>query len=439
MEEPENGADTEPKRKSVFTGISKNVFAMGLTSFLTDASTEIYYPLLPIFLKTVLKTGALFIGVIEGIAETTASLLKLVSGWLSDRLNRRKALVVGGYGLSGLTRPLIAVSAAAWHVLGARFLDRVGKGFRTAARDALIADSTHPDYRGKAFGFHRSMDHAGAVVGPLIAFVLMAILLFGAGVFTTLIRQPADTLTRMDSIQPTEQAFRTVFWTASIPAVLAVLVLVFLVTEVRREGEYTKLPVLALKPFDRYFKRFLPIVILFTLGNSSDAFLVLRAESLGVATVFVPILWVALHIVKMLSCTPGGVWSDKVGRRKTIIVGWGVYSLIYLGFAFATRQWHVWVLFALYGIYFGCTEGPQKALVADLVPSELRATAYGVYHFAIGIATLPASLIMGALWQTFNPTIAFIFGAALSLIAMVLLVVAIPARIPREETRPSAS
>ena len=407
MEKSEDTVNTAPKRKPFFTGISKNVFSIGLVSFLTDASTEIYYPLLPVFLRTVIGAGALFIGVIEGIAETTASLLKLVSGWLSDKLNRRKAVVVAGYGLSGLTRPLIAISTAAWHVLGARFLDRIGKGVRTASRDALIADSTHPNYRGKAFGFHRAMDHAGAVVGSGIGFVLLATI---------------------------GERFRTIFWFASIPAALAVFVLVFFVAEVRRTGELTKLPMLTLKPFDRYFKLFLPIVILFTLGNSSDAFLLLRAKDLGVITKFMPVLWVVLHIVKVIFSMPGGAWSDRVGRRKAIITGWGVYSLIYLGFAFAGRQWHIWSLFALYGIYYGLTEGPQKAIVADLVPSEIRATAYGVYHFAIGIATLPASLIMGALWEKFSPTVAFTFGAALSLIAMVLLVLVIPARIPREET-----
>ena len=407
MEKSEDTVNTAPKRKPFFTGISKNVFSIGLVSFLTDASTEIYYPLLPVFLRTVIGAGALFIGVIEGIAETTASLLKLVSGWLSDKLNRRKAVVVAGYGLSGLTRPLIAISTAAWHVLGARFLDRIGKGVRTASRDALIADSTHPNYRGKAFGFHRAMDHAGAVVGSGIGFVLLATI---------------------------GERFRTIFWFASIPAALAVFVLVFFVAEVRRTGELTKLPMLTLKPFDRYFKLFLPIVVLFTLGNSSDAFLLLRAKDLGVITKFMPVLWVVLHIVKVIFSMPGGAWSDRVGRRKAIITGWGVYSLIYLGFAFAGRQWHIWSLFALYGIYYGLTEGPQKAIVADLVPSEIRATAYGVYHFAIGIATLPASLIMGALWEKFSPTVAFTFGAALSLIAMVLLVLVIPARIPREET-----
>ncbi len=431
MKESDNSVPSE--KKSIFAGISKNVFAMGLTSFLTDFSTELYYPLLPVFLKTVLGAGVRFIGIIEGVAETTASLLKLVSGWLSDRLNRRKALVIGGYGLSGLTRPLIAISAAGWHVLGARFIDRIGKGLRTAARDALIADSTHENYRGKAFGFHRAMDHAGAVVGPLVGLTVMAIMLLGSGFFADLVRHPVDTLSRTAEIEPPEETFRAVFWLASVPAILAVLVLVFFVTEIRRKGEYTRLPALTLKPFDRYFKRFIPIIILFTLGNSSDAFLILRAGELGVATVFIYLLWVALHIVKMLSSMPGGAWSDKVGRRKVIITGWTVYSLIYLGFAFARHQWHIWSLFTLYGIYFGLTEGTEKALVADLVPSELRATAYGIYNFAIGIAAFPASVVMGVLWQSFNSTVAFTFGAALALIAMILLALAIPARIPARE------
>lgn len=428
MEKPVDSDNSTPKKKSIFSGISRNVVAMGLTSFLTDFSTELYYPMLPIFLRTVLDAGARFIGIIEGVAETTASLLKIISGWLSDKLNRRKALVVGGYGLSGLTRPLIAISAASWHILGARFLDRVGKGLRTSARDALIADSTHKDYRGKAFGFHRAMDHAGAVVGPLVAFVLMAILLHGFGSFGDFRNNLLN-----EEVQPTERDFRIIFWLASIPAILSVLVLVFFVKEIRRAGEPTKLTGLTLKPFDRYFKRFLPILILFTLGNSSDAFLIMRAKDLGVATVLIFILWVVLHIVKMLSSMPGGAWSDKVGRRRAIVTGWTVYSMVYLGFAFASHQWHIWALFALYGIYFGLTEGTEKAFVADLVPSELRATAYGIYNFAIGISAFPASSIMGVLWQAFNPTIAFIFGAALSLIAMILLLAAIPARISRDK------
>jgi len=381
-------------RASLFSGISRNVFVLGLTSFLTDFSTELYYPLLPIFLTKVIGTGVMFVGVIEGVAESTASLLKLVSGWLSDRLNRRKALVIGGYTLSGLTRPIIAISTMGWHVLAARLIDRIGKGFRTAPRDVLIADSTDPDHRGKAFGFHRSMDHAGAVVGPLVAFILMKFI---------------------------GEQYRTIFWLSSIPAILAIIVLAAFVKDIRRKDDGKKLPALTLKPFNQNFKIFLPIVILFTLGNSSDAFLILRAGNLGVATLLIPILWVVLHIVKMLSSMPGGIWSDKAGRRLVIITGWGVYSLIYLGFAFAKAQWHIWALFAVYGIYFGLTEGAEKAFVADLVPSDLRGTAYGIYNFAIGIAAFPSSSIMGFIWETFSPETAFIFGAILSMASVLLL------------------
>ncbi|MBM3211525.1 MFS transporter [Candidatus Poribacteria bacterium] len=428
-----NEPKAKPGQKTFFSGISKNVISMGLTSFLTDTSTELSYPLLPVFLKTILGVGPRFIGIIEGIAETTASLLKLISGWLSDKLNRRKAIVIGGYGLSGLTRPLIAISYAGWHVLGARFLDRVGKGFRTSARDALIADSTSPEYRGKAFGFHRAMDNAGAVLGPLLAFIIISIMISGSGIFGELFSRPIEILTRMENTPLDARNFRIIFWLSSIPAILSVIVLIFFVKEVRKAGEPSKLPILTIKPFDRYFNIFLPIIILFTLGNSSDAFLILRAKDFGVATVFVPILWIILNTVKMLSSIPGGAWSDKVGRRKGILAGWTVYSLIYLGFAFARSQWHIWVLFALYGIYFGLTEGTEKAFVADLVPSELRATAYGVYNFSIGIAALPSSLIMGHLYQTYNATVAFGFGAGVSILAMILLFLMIPANISQRK------
>jgi len=428
------------ERKSFFSGISRNVVALGITSFLTDFSTELYYPLLPIFLTTILKAKYLFVGLIEGIAETTASLLKLFSGWLSDKLNRRKVLVVGGYGLSGLTRPVIAIATAGWHILGARFVDRIGKGLRTAPRDALIADSTPPESRGKAFGFHRSMDHAGAVVGPIVAFIIMASAIFGAGSFVDLFSNTQETVLLIDgsnsdggSVKENkidEHTYRIVFWCSSIPAILSVLVLIFMVKDIRQADEKrAKLPVLTLKPFDRNFKVFLPIVILFTLGNSSDAFLILRAKDLGVAEILVPILWAALHVVKMLSSMPGSAWSDKVGRRKVIIVGWMVYSVIYFGFAFAKAQWHVWLLFMFYGIYFGLTEGTEKAFVADLVPTELRGTAYGVYNFAIGIGAFPACLLMGKLWDSFGPTVAFSFGAIISLVAMILLFLAIPSRL----------
>jgi MFS family permease len=365
-----------------------------MVSLLTDASTEMVYPLLPLFLTRTLGASAAFVGLVEGVAETTASLLKLVSGWLSDRLGRRKALVTWGYGLSSLTRPLMAMALLPVHVLGIRFLDRIGKGIRTSPRDALIADSTPVDAWGAAFGFHRAMDHLGAVVGPVLAFLLLP---------------------------QVGGSYRAIFWLASIPAALCVLVLVMAVREVPAQVPPSRLPILSLRPLDARFKGFLLIVTLFTLGNSSDAFLLLRAREAGVSEGAIPLLWAALHIVKSASSLPGGILSDRIGRRSTIIAGWLVYAVVYAGFAAVGSVWQVWGLFLVYGLYFGLTEGVEKALVADLVPVEARASAYGVYHAAIGIAALPASLLLGWLWQSFGASVAFGTGAAMAAAAAVLL------------------
>lgn len=392
METTDNKNPVE--KRSIFAGISKNVFVLSVGSFLTDVSTEIIYPLLPIFLTSVLGVGTAFVGLVEGIAETTASLGKLFSGWLSDKLNKRKSLVVLGYTISGITRPLIAVAAAPWHILAVRFVDRVGKGVRTSPRDALIADCTEDDCRGKAFGFHRSMDHLGAVVGPFIAFFLLSLF---------------------------HNNYRAVFWMATIPAVICVAVLFIFVSEKKRQAaEVSEQPVLTLRPFSPQFKYFLLVIFIFTLGNSSDAFLILRARDLGISIALIPLLWALLHIVKSISSTPGGMLSDRLGRKRIIILGWLFYGLVYLGFAIARNTNQAWALFAIYGVYFGFTEGVEKALVSDLVPSGLRATAYGMYNFAIGIAALPASIIFGSIWQIFSPEAAFYFGAALALVAMVL-------------------
>jgi MFS family permease len=382
--------------------LSRNVVALGFVSLFTDMSTEIIYPLLPLFLAA-LGAGPAFIGVVEGIAETTASLLKFAAGWVSDRLARRKAIVLFGYGLSSLTRPLMALAATPWQVLGVRFADRVGKGFRGAPRDALIADSTDPSIRGRAFGFHRAMDHTGAVIGPLIAFALMRTWFAG------------------DGATAAAGAYRLVFWAASVPAVLAVLAIVFFVREIAPSRPAVGLASLSMKPLGSTFRRFMLVLFVFTLGNSSDAFLLLRAHDLGVSPIWVPVLWALLHVVKGATSTPGSAWSDRVGRKRTIQVGWAVYAVIYAGFGFASQAWHAWALFALYGIYFGLTEGSEKAFVADLVPSELRSTAYGVYGFAIGLAALPASVAMGWLWTTFNARTAFLCGGGLALAAMLLL------------------
>jgi len=380
--------------KSLFSGLTRNIVALGVVSFLTDVSSEMIYPLLPIFLTTVLGSSIAFVGLIEGIAESTASLLKFYSGWLSDRLKKRKLLTLWGYSLSSLTRPLIALSTASWQVLFIRFTDRVGKGIRTSPRDALIADSVSLDCRGKAFGFHRSLDHLGAVIGPLLAFFFLM--------------QGAD--------------FRLVFFLAFIPALISVLVLATFVKEKKGDLE-PSLPSSDQSPprMIRKFLYFLVIVGLFSLGNSSDAFLILRANECGISLTLIPILWVFLHVIKTLTSFPSGIFSDRFGRGKVVIMGWLIYALVYFEMGRVSTSQEIWLLFGIYGLYFGLTEGVEKALVADLVKGETRGTAYGIYNAVIGISALPASLLMGWLWQAFGVQAAFSFGGGLALLAAVLL------------------
>ncbi|MBI5394462.1 MAG: MFS transporter [Verrucomicrobia bacterium] len=370
----------------------RNVWALGWTSFFTDISTEIIYPLLPVFLTTTLGVSLAFVGVIEGVAESTASLLKVASGWWSDKVGKRKPLAVAGYSLSGLTRPMIALAAVGWHVLAARFIDRIGKGIRTAPRDALLADSVPADQRGAAFGVQRSMDNAGAIVGPLIAFALLT--------WVT-------------------QDYRVIFWVAAVPMVFAVAALAFGTKEVppARDPKGNAAPFVATPKF----KRYLAILFLFTLGNSSDAFLILRAKSLGIADAMLPLLWVALHVVKTFSGLPAGILSDKIGRKTLIVAGWIIYAAVYFGFGAAGAAWHIWGLFIAYGFFFGMTEAAERAMVADFYPSEQRGRAFGLYNAAIGFGALPASLLMGWLWQQFGVEVAFGTGAGLAGAAAVLM------------------
>ncbi len=383
-------------QKTTLFGFHRNIFFLGLVSLFTDLSSEMIYPLLPVFLTSVLGAGTTFVGLVEGAAETTASFLKLLSGWVSDRWKKRKSLVLFGYTLSTLTRPLVGAAATGWQVLLIRFLDRVGKGLRTSPRDALIADSALEKDHGKAFGFQRSLDHAGAVLGPLVAFLLLA--------YVT-------------------QEYRTLFLLAYIPGTIALIFLIFGVHETKASPAPTSsAPLrLTLGPFDRRFKTFLLAIILFSLGNSSDAFLILKAKDAGISVSYLPILWMVLHISKSLTTTPGGALSDRYGRKNMILLGWVLYGIVYGGFSLAHTPDMVWVLFAVYGLYYGLTEGGERALVANLVPPHLRGTAYGIYHFSIGLSTLPASLLMGFLWETFSAETAFRFGAILALAAAGLL------------------
>jgi len=392
----------------------RNVLALAIVSFLTDASSEIIAPLLPLFLVGTLGASVSMVGLIEGGAESMAALLKLGSGWWSDRTARRKPLIVAGYTIASLARPLVAVATSATQVLMIRLVDRVGKGLRGPPRDALLAASTPAAQRGRAFGFHRAADHAGAVVGPLVAIACLQLL---------------------------DMPVRNVFWVAAIPGALAVLVAVVMVRETgdvsgaAQRGREPRSDASASvvnevrstsssrNPLPTTFWATRAPILLFTLGNSTDAFLLLRASDLGVPTAMIPLLWVLLHLVKSASSTPGGALSDRVGRRPLIVTGWIVYALVYVGFAAATSAMHAWLLFALYGVVFGLTEGSEKALVADLVAPERRGAAFGWYHATIGIAALPASVLFGVLWDRYGAPTAFTVGAMLSVVAAMLMVV----------------
>lgn len=376
--------------------IRGNVLWLSVVSLLTDLSSEMIYPLLPFFLTT-LGAGAAFLGVIEGVAETTASMLKLASGWLSDRMGRRKPLVVAGYSIASFARPLVGLATAPWHVLLVRFSDRIGKGIRTAPRDALLADSVDPSVRGAAYGFHRAADHSGAVLGPLVA---SAILYLGIG------------------------GYRSVFLLAAVPALLSVVVLLTRVREVEAvRGEKPAARFEGFGGLPRQLRWFLLVVVVFTLGNATDAFLLLRAQQLGVSLALIPLLWAALHVSKMSWSVPGGMLADRAGARPAIVAGWLLYALIYAAFALASAEWHVWALFLAYGLFYGLTEAPEKALVAALAAPERRGAAFGAYHFAIGVAALPASIIFGLLWQNYGAPTALFTGAGIALAATLLLLV----------------
>jgi MFS family permease len=389
-------------------------------SFFTDVSTEMIYPLLPVFLASVLGANASFIGAIEGVAETTASLLKLVSGWWSDKVGSRKILVVIGYGIATIVRPFTAAAHTAQQVLAIRLTDRIGKGIRTSPRDALLADSAPPHARGRAFGFHAAADNAGAVLGPLLAFLILK--LHGVGSFDgTRHLLPHD-----------EQALRNVFWLAAVPGLIAMVVLIVVVRDVPRKDAGDKAADTSIGDIGggltKRFWAYLVVVLLFTLGNSTDAFLLLRANQLGVPVAMAPILWALLNFVKSATGTYGGQLSDTLGRKPLIVGGWLLYAAVYFAFGWAAAAWQAWALFAVYGIFYGMTEGTEKALVADIVPRTRRGSAFGWYNLAIGLGALPASLIFGQIWDRAGAPTAFAFGATLALIAALLMAFVAPSR-----------
>ena len=399
-------------REASWRAMPLNVWAVSAASFFMDISSEMVINILPLFLANVLGVQTSIIGVIEGFAETTSSLLKIFSGWLSDKLRARKWLAVSGYALSAIVKPLFYFAATWEMVAGARWADRVGKGIRTAPRDALVADSIDAKQRGLAFGFNRAADSAGAMLGILIA---LGVVWFA----------------QAGTVALHESTFRTLVLISIAPAFLAVLALALIARDVPIQGERA-MPKFAFKSLGKPFMILMLIVCFFELGNSSDAFLVLRAQNLGMNVVGVLAMLVVFNFVYTLLSIPAGALSDRIGRRGIIIGGWLMYAIVYLGFALADNAWHVFALYAVYGIYYGVAYGTTKALVADLVPENLRGTAYGTYNAVLSIIGLPASVIAGVLWQGvgawsgFGASAPFYFGAAMALLGTVMLAVWLP-------------
>ena len=375
--------------------LPRTVIILGLVSFLTDFSSEMIYPLLPVFLSTVLGAGAMALGIVEGVAETTASLLKVVSGIWADKIKKRVPFILAGYGLAGAVRPLIGLAGSWPFVLVMRFMDRIGKGLRTSPRDALIAESTAFHQRGRAFGFHRAMDHAGAVVGPLVAAALLGIGL----------------------------NLRHVFYLAAVPAAAVVVVILLGVKEQPpAESSDDSLNVVETPNVQagKEYRLFLAALLLFTLGNSTDAFLLLRLTDSGVTASHVALLWAALHVVKMLASFWGGKLCDRYGSGRLLILGWFYYALIYVGFGLMHSPLWLMIAFVAYGLYFGLAEPAERTLVAALAPRHKRGTAFGWFHMVAGLGALPASVLFGLIWKTFGATTAFLMGAALALAAAVI-------------------
>ena len=372
-------------------GIDRNIFFVGLTSFFTDTTSKMVYSVMPLFLLS-LGASKTEISLIEGIAESTASLLKAVSGWWSDKIRKNKPFMVVGYAFTALLSPLFALAASPLQVLLIRFSERVGKGIRTAPRDSLVAGSSTDANRGKNFGFHKAMDNSGAIVGPLLAFFVLALF-------------PTD--------------YRRVFIIAAIPGILGMLNLLFFVKEMKRDrGDDCRI---SFRAFSKEFYIFLGIVFIFTLGNSTDALLLVKAGDVGVKDTFIPIMYLIFNSVSVLFSIPAGMLSDKIGRERLIVFGYLLYACIYFGFGISGSPVTILFLFALYGLYSASTDGVQKALVSDLVDKDKRGTGLGLYNCLVGITLLPASLIAGVLYDHVNNRAPFYFGAAMAAAAGLMM------------------
>ena len=377
-------------------GISKNVFVLGLVSFFNDIASEMIYPIIPIFLTGLLGVPVAIVGVIEGIAESTSSILKLFSGWLSDKARKRKPFAVIGYSLSAISKLILGFSSTWELVLTARFTDRFGKGVRTSARDALIVESSEKESMGRSFGFHRAMDTAGAVIGPLLAILVIN--------FWT-------------------EDYKLLFLLAFIPSCIGVLLLILFVKEKNKDHSTARPVKLSWKNLDRSFKVFLLISFIFMIGNSSDAFLILRAKDLGLSLTMVILAYVSFNIVYALSSTPAGILSDKIGPRKLLPLGFLLFAVVYLFFGIIDKSIFIWILFPLYGIYMAMTEGVGKAFISQLVPKERSGTAFGIYQLTVGLCTFIASLIAGLMWTYIDVSAPFIFGSITAVISAIMFII----------------
>jgi MFS family permease len=400
-----SNANLQPVKRDRIFGLNPNVFFLGIVSFLTDVSTEMIFTLVPLFLLNVLGATTTVIGLVGGLSEGSDAIFRIFSGWISDRVARRKPLAVLGYSISTVAKPFMYLASSWGAVLAVRFSDRVGKGIRTSPRDALIADSVSAGERGRGFGLHRAMDTSGAVLGLAAAAVIIYLVQGG-------------------SLALSLRTYQWLVLAGVIPAVLAVIVLIVLVRERKNKpapgfGSGSSLTLGGLTTgWDTRFKLFLAVMAVFTLGNSSDFFVILRAQNLGSSVFQVVLMLVLLNVTYAVTSLPAGLLSDRLGRRRVIMLGWFIYALVYLGFAVASNQWQIWLLFAGYGVYYGVVEGVARAFVADLVPEAKRGTAYGLYHGVVGLILLPASLIAGWLWQAISPAAPFYFGAGLAFLAM---------------------
>ncbi len=397
------------KTQNELFGINKNVLSLGLVSLFTDISSQMIFPLIPLFLTNVLGAGKEIIGLIEGVAESTASLLKVFSGWLSDKVGRRKFLIFGGYLFSAISKIIFGISTMWQHVLTGRFLDRVGKGIRTSPRDALIADSIGRERRGGYFGFHRMMDKLGAIIGTLLAYFM---------------------LSRFHS------NLRQVFMISIAPAMVSVLFILMVKEKRSPPAGSQRFPLKGIRMVDKRFRSFVAISLLFSLGNFSFAFFILRAEELGVAASLIPLVWLVHSISYAVSSTPMGVLSDRVGRKKVLALGYALFGGVSVGFMLAGLPGYVWLLFAIYGVFRAVFESVSRAFASDLARPEIRATALGIYHTAVGLAAFPANAIAGLLWRSWGPLAIFSYGAGLGFVASLLLLATIKEeKTPREEYR----